>query len=228
MRASPPGPPLPDFASYCAAWQRLHAGYDLATGSAWVRGWLRLQYRLAGPFATVGVGPSALTSLTVVLAGASLAAAAAGGRWALGAAALVMLSAVGDGLDGAVAVLTDRVTSWGYVLDSMVDRVNELLFLAALAALGAALPLVIACAVVMFLLEYVRARGGSAGQGEITAITVGERPNRIICCVLGMAAAGAAPAAAGQAAGVAVAVLAALSLIGLVQLVVAVRRQLRG
>src|SRR5688500_12603320 len=125
MRPFPADRPLPDFASYCAAWGRLHAGYDPATGSAWVQWWLRVQYRLARPLAAAGVSPSLLTAASAVLAAGSVGSAAAGGRWPLVAAGLVVLSGVGDGRDGAVAILSDRVTAWGYVLDSVVDRVSE-------------------------------------------------------------------------------------------------------
>lgn len=220
--------PVPDFASYCAAWADLHAGYDVEAGSPWVRRWLRLQYRLGRPLAAAGVSPSLLTAGTVVLAGGSVAAASAGGRWPLLAAGLVVLSGIGDGLDGAVAVLSDRVTAWGYVLDSAVDRINEVLFLGALAAVGAAWPLVAVCAGLVFMLEYLRARAGNAGVGEVAAITVGERPNRIVLCALGLVGAGAMPVLAVEMANGAAGVLAVLSAIGLVQMVVAVRRQLGG
>lgn len=228
MRTERTDRPLPDFASYCAAWSSLHAGYDVATGSGWVRGWLRMQYRLARPLAAAGVSPALLTAATVLLGAGAVGAAAAGDRWSLVAAGLVVAAGVGDGLDGAVAVLSDRVTAWGYVLDSTVDRVNELLFLAALAAVGAAWPLIVVCATLIFLLEYVRARAANAGKGEVTAITVGERPNRVVWCALGLAGAGAAPWWAAPIANGAAGVLAVLSLIGLVQLVAAARRQLGG
>ena len=226
MRTPRTGRPLPDFASYCAAWSGLHAGYDVAAGSAWVRGCLRMQYRLARPLAAAGVSPALLTAGTALLGAGAVAAAMAGGRWPLVAAGLVAAAGVGDGLDGAVAVLSDRVTAWGYVLDSAADRVVELLFLVALAAVGAAWSWVAVCAALIFLLEYVRARAGNAGAGEVTAITVGERPNRVVFCALGLAGAGAVPAFAALIANGAVAALAVLSLIGLVQLVLAVRRQL--
>jgi hypothetical protein len=36
-----------------------------------------------------------------------------------------VLSNLGDPLDGCLAALTDRATGFGYVLDSVVDRINE-------------------------------------------------------------------------------------------------------
>ena len=226
MRAPRPGPSLLDFTAYVEGWRRLHAGYDVANGSAWVRGWLRLQYRLARPLAVAGVSPSAVTGLTALLAAGAAAGAALGGRWPLLGALLVVLSGVGDGLDGAVAVLSHRATAWGYVLDSLVDRINELLLIAALVAVGGAPLVAVHCAVLVFLLEYLRARAGNAGHGEITAITVAERPNRVIGVALGLAGAGVSPALAAQVATAALGLLAALSAIGLVQLVIAARRQL--
>ena len=53
------------------------------------------------------------------------------------AVVLVVVSGLLDGLDGAVAVLTDRATRWGHVLDSLVDRCSDGLYLVALWLVGA-------------------------------------------------------------------------------------------
>ena len=58
--------------------------------------------------------------------------AALGGRWPLLAAVLVVVVAVLDGVDGAVAQLTDTSTSWGRVVDQLVDRVGDLSMVAGL------------------------------------------------------------------------------------------------
>ena len=77
------------------------------------------------------------------------------------------------------------------------------------------------------LLEYVRARAGNAGAAHVAVITVGERPQRVICCAIAVGLAGLVPGRASAAAGGSVVILLALTAIGLTQLAVAVRRMLR-
>ena len=40
---------------------------------------------------------------------------------------LVFVSGIVDNLDRAVAVMSGRTTRWGYVLDSVVDRIADVL-----------------------------------------------------------------------------------------------------
>ena len=206
-------------------WSQVHGGYD-PSHSVWVRGWLAGVYRLARPLARLGVNPNVLTAWTAWLAMAVLLAAAAGGRWRMLAGWLLVVSGLFDSLDGAVAVLTHRTSRWGYVLDSMVDRLNEIIFVAAVVVVGAPPALGVACGAMVVLLEYLRARGSNAGGGDIGTITVGERPNRVALCAVGIHFSGvfldSAPAIATASLGL----LTILSLAGLAQLLVAVRRQL--
>lgn len=215
---------VPPLAGYLDRWQAVHGGYDPRTGSIWVRAWLAGVYRLARPLARTGVAPDVLTAWTLWLSAAALTAAAAGGGWVMAAGWLVVGGGIGDSLDGAVAVLTDRATRWGYVLDSVVDRINDVMYVAAVVVAGAPVWLGVVCAVSLFTLEYLRARGGNAGAGEIGTITVGERPNRVALCAVGLYFGGAFEAL--PVATAALALLAVLTLVGLGQLGFAVRRQL--
>lgn len=208
-------------------WSELHAGYD-PRGNRWVHGWLRLVEVAAGPLARRGVQPDAITLWTAWLAVAAVVAALPGGRWPLLAGLLVVAAALADGLDGAVAALTGRATAWGAVLDSALDRVGDALFVVAVWVLGAPGWLAVTAGGLGGLHEYVRARASASGMQGIGAVTVAERPTRVICCAAGLLGAGAVPAYARQAATVALAALAALSLAGLVHLTVRVRRSLRG
>ena len=221
-----PAQPVVGLQDYYDRWAQLHGGYD-PRGSVWVRGWLRGVHRVGRPLARAGLAPDVLTLWTLWLAGAVYVAAAAGGRWALVAGVLAVASGFADNLDGCVAALTGRATAWGYVLDSLADRVADLALLAAVVAAGAPAPLAVGCAVALLLLEYLRARAGNAGAGDVAAVTVGERPNRVIFCALALLGAGVVPARAGLLATVALAVLTLLSGAGFVQLLVAVRRRLR-
>ncbi len=226
LTAARPAGPVPDRDGYFDRWAATHGGFD-PRGNRWAGGWLTVAYGLARPLARWGVKPDVLTVWTVLIAGVVAALATEGGRWPVAAGVLVVTSGLGDAVDGAVAVLTDRTTRWGYVLDSLVDRVNDLLYVAAVWLIGAPAWLVAGTAVGILLLEYVRARGNNAGAGEIGVVTVGERPSRVIACAVTLLAAGVAPAASAEIAAAGLGVLAALTLVGLAQILVAVHRALR-
>lgn len=221
----PPRHGLLDRDGYLSRWSALHGGYDARTALPVVRVWLGLVHACARPLARAGTHPDVLTLASLWAALAVLAAAEAGGRWAFAGAAVLVLSGLLDALDGAVAVLTGRTTRWGYVLDSTVDRLSDVALLMAAVALGAPLTLGVAVVVGAFLLEYVRARAGNAG-GDVVTVTVAERPVRVGLVVIGLLAAGASPGHAAALVTAALAVLAVLTAGGLVQLLVAVRRQL--
>lgn len=220
-----PAGPVPDLGGYLARWAPLHGGYD-PRGNRSLLLWLRLSYVLGRPLAARGVQPDVLTLLGIWSAAAVVVAAGAGGRWPLLAAGVLVASGLADALDGCVAVLTGRVTRWGYVLDSVVDRVADVVYLLALVVVGGSLPVAVAAGLALWLLEYLRARAGNAGVGEIEVVTLGERPTRVILCAVGLVLAGQFP---DRAAGLATGALAALTAVGAValgQLTVAVRRRL--
>lgn len=216
---------VPDRATYFATWSVLHGGLD-ATRTTLVRGWLTVVYRLARPLARAGVAPVLLTAWGVVAGTLAVALADLGGRWPLAAAAVVVVSGLLDGVDGAVAVLTDRATRLGYVLDSVADRVVDGLYLAALWRLGAPAGACVAAGAALGLLEYTRARAGSAGMREIGVVTVGERPTRLIVTVLALGCAGAYAGRLATLAGLGAWATFVVSVAGLAQLLVAVRRRL--
>lgn len=194
---------------HVAQWSALHGDLE---PSPLVRRWLGLVLRVARPVAGTGVHPDVLTLL-----GPALALPALGARgWS--AATLVLLSGLLDGIDGSVAVLQGRATRWGYVLDSLADRVADGLVLLVLVTHGADPRLAVACGAAVALLEYARARAGNAGGDEVGAITVGERPVRVLLPAAGLLLGLAQPA---------LVVLTALTAVALVQLLVAVRHDLR-
>ena len=123
---------LADLDGYLAQWSALHG----LQPHGLVRTWLTLTYTLAGPLARLRVPPNALTLLGLVTAGLAAPLARAGGRWALLAAVAIVLSGLLDNLDGAVAVLTGRVTAWGSLLDSVTDRLSDLAYVVALLVLA--------------------------------------------------------------------------------------------
>lgn len=210
-----------DFPAYLDRWSAAHGGYDPAA-SVWSRSWLRAVYALAAPLARAGVRPHAVTVAGVVACGLAPVAAWAG----LVPLAAVAVAASGllDSLDGAVAVLRDRVTAFGYVLDSVADRVGEALYLWALWLLGAPGWVCVVAGALAWLLEYVRARAVGAGLGDIVVVTVWERATRIAVTAAGLLVTAVLPVAATVTAGVWV----LLGLVGSGQLLVGVRRRLPG
>ncbi len=217
---------IPDREGYFDRWSVLHGGYDPRTGNPWLRGWLTMVYTIARPLARRGVQPNLLTISSTWLAAAVFLPAEAGGRWAILAGVILVLSGLFDTLDGCVAVLEGRATRWGYVLDSAVDRVNDAIYLAAVVSVGAPLKLAVACGFLFFFLEYVRARAGNAGGDEVGRITIAERANRVIFLSASILFGGVFLGYRELIATTGMALITALTVVGIGQLLVVVRRQL--
>ena len=219
------GRELPDREGYVRRWSELHGGVP---PDGLVGGYLRVVYVLARPLARLGLPPDAVTAGGLLVAGAALVPAAAGGRWLLLAVAVVVVAAVLDGLDGAVAVLTGRVTAWGHLLDSVCDRVADACFVGTLWLAGAPGEVCVAGGALAWLQEYLRARAAAGGMTEVGVVTVSERPTRVIVTAMFLLGAGLFPAAAGTWATLGAMAWATLGAVGLLQLVLVARRRLRG
>jgi phosphatidylglycerophosphate synthase len=216
---------------YAARWAALHGGFDPRTAGAVVGGWLRLAYGVGALLGRWRVPPTAVTAVGLLLCLGVPFAARYGPVGLLVGAGLVLLASVADSVDGAVAVVTDRVTRLGYVYDSAADRLGEACWLAAFWVAGVPGPMVVAAGGLSWLHEYVRARAVSAGMREIGAVTLGERPTRVSATVVALLLAGVAGLIQRDlAAGTMTVVLAGwllLAALGFVQLLAAVRRTLR-
>ena len=171
---------------YLAAWSRWHGG--TGTESALVRGWLSMAWALARPLA--GLPPILATALGLLVAAAAVLPAWAGSSWLLLAGVLVGLSGLLDSLDGALAIGTGRASRRGFVLDSVVDRLTEAAYAGALWVAGAPGWLAVAFGALCWLPDYLRARAGQAGVRETGAISVWERPTRVVMTGLTLAGAG--------------------------------------
>jgi CDP-diacylglycerol--glycerol-3-phosphate 3-phosphatidyltransferase len=205
------------FAAFLDEWSALHGGH---VPRGVTRHWLSLVYAAARPLAAARVDPFLVTVLALAGAGGVVAVA----RWPLAALVLVVVSGLLDNLDGAVAILRSRVSRLGFVVDSAVDRLADGLFLVGLWRLGAPAAWCVAAGAAVWLLEYLRARAGNAGMGDIGVVTVGERPTRVIVTAAAFAT---APVVGHERAAVAGAVaVLGLGVVGLVQLSVVVRRRL--
>jgi hypothetical protein len=150
-------------------WAARHPGYDVGKGL--LSRWLRVMWWLARPLVAARVPPDVVT-----FAGGVLAVAAAGSRPGR-ASTLLIASAVADGLDGAVAIVTDTSTAHGTMLDHACDRVGDVAAGIVLCRAGAPRVLVIP-AIVLSLVQETRLR-------RIPVVTVNERPTRIVCAAVG-------------------------------------------
>nr|WP_221376156.1 CDP-alcohol phosphatidyltransferase family protein [Actinoplanes polyasparticus] len=209
---------------YAGAWSRLHGGFDPREANFLVRGWVRIAYAVGSWLGRHRVGPMAVTTaglLICFLVPASVVLLDRPGI--LLAAVLVLVAALADGLDGAVAVLTGRTTRLGYVYDSVADRLGELAWLVAFWLAGAPGWLAVTAGAASWLQEYARARATAAGMSEIGVVTVAERPTRVLVAIFGLLAAFAyAPLITA-----ATAVWLALAAVAGLQLLIAIRRALR-
>jgi CDP-diacylglycerol--glycerol-3-phosphate 3-phosphatidyltransferase len=211
--------------TYLQQWSTLHGG---ARPTGVVGGWLRIVHVVASPLARWRVPPDAVTLLGLLIA-CTAPLLASLGRWGVLAAALVIaLSGLVDSLDGAVAVMTGRTSRWGAVLDAVADRISDAAFVATLWVVGAPAPVCVAAVALCWLQEYARARAGGAGMTEVGVLTVNERPTRVIVVVMSLLATVARPDDDPGWATLGAWALVGLGVIGLVQLLVVIRRTLGG
>jgi phosphatidylglycerophosphate synthase len=216
---------------YADTWARLHGGFDPRQATPVVQGWLRLTYGIGSALSRVRMPPSAVTLVGVVLCVFVPLAATGSPSGPFTAAVFVLLAAIADSVDGAIAVAAGRSSRLGYVYDSLADRVGEAAWLVAFWLVGAPGLVVATAGALSWLHEYLRARAVSAGMREIGAVTVGERPTRVAIAAVGLVLAGLAGLIERDfAPGVitlAAAVWVLLAAFGLAQLLTAVRRALR-
>lgn len=139
-------------------------------------GWLRFVWALARPLAWLRVPPTAVTVLGVVLAAGAVVLA---GPLPWAAAAAVLLAALCDGVDGAVAVVADRATRGGALADAVADRATDIAFALVLWRCGAPLWAAVGAAALAVEVDLVR-----RWVRRPATITVAERPTFTICAVL--------------------------------------------
>ncbi len=193
-----------------AGWSALHHGID-ASRVPLLRGWLLLMWRLARPLVRLGVPPLAVTVVGAVLAIDAVLLASSEPWVTFG---LVLASALCDGLDGAVALLSRQASARGSFADKLADRVADSCFALVLWRCGAPLWLAAVAGSLSLLHELIRA----ARRGLMLArLTVAERPTRVICTLLAAASAGVSTAAWPPA--LCAAVWASLGVVGLGQLI---------
>ncbi|WP_157546006.1 CDP-alcohol phosphatidyltransferase family protein [Mycobacterium sp. IS-1742] len=218
-----PRPPADD-----DGWSALHDG---VRPSGVARGWLRMVGALAtGP--VLRVPPDLLSAAGVLALAGALAVvvwgSVAGAGWLWLAVPLIVGAGVLDTLDGAVALRTGRARPLGAIVDAVADRIGDVLLGGVLLALGAPPGWVAAAVVLVLLHEYIRSRAQAVGMPGVGAVTVAERPTRLIVVALAAGGAAALPAGLpllGWGWGTTFAITwTVIGAVGMVQLAVGVRR----
>ena len=155
---------------FFSIWRRLHGDANI---SGIVKGWLSISYVVVKPLSKARVTPNILTIFGLLFG--VLLYANAETFWA---PALLVLSLICDGIDGSLAIVTNKSTKWGAILDSTVDRLTEIFWVLALYKIGADLKLLIIVLLAASVQEYVRARAAGLGVSEVGIVTFAERPVR--------------------------------------------------
>jgi CDP-diacylglycerol--glycerol-3-phosphate 3-phosphatidyltransferase len=168
-------------------WQAHHSGVAVDR-NIWVKGWLKAIVTPAKVLAKLKVAPSFLTFVGLIFAGLTIWVSSFGlSRSGLVVCAfLVFASSYFDGLDGAVAILRDRVSTFGSKLDRAADRLTEIAWVIMLALFGCPDWLAIAALLVTWGYEFLRWR---RSKKALLPVTVGERPVRVVLTVMFLIAA---------------------------------------
>lgn len=155
---------------FFSTWSSLHGQ---ARVSGIVKWWLNISYFIVRPLAKLRVTPNGLTVLGLVFG--VLLYLNSNSLWAL---LFLILSLLSDGLDGSMAIVTQKFSKWGAMLDSVTDRVTEVFWVLALYSIGVNIKILIAAFLFSFVQEYLRARAGGVGVNEVGVVTFAERPVR--------------------------------------------------
>jgi len=164
---------------YFAAWSELHGGVD-PHHSVWLRGYLSTLYPVMTVLAQLRMSPNAMTVLGGITMNVLIVWQAS--TWSMLLALLMLLALFVDALDGALAIATKKSSHFGAVLDTVMDRANEIVLVAVLAAALSRTHIYLALIAVSvtLLLEYVRTKATSLTSAASGFVTVWERPTRVL------------------------------------------------
>lgn len=157
-------------ADFFAVWSKTHGDAEI---KGIVRAWLKISYRFCNFLLRLHLTPNSLTYSALFLAVGFIATIE--NHWAI---LFLVLSLAADGLDGTLAMISNRVTKWGATLDAVVDRTVEIFWVIGLFLIGGDIKVLLLAAITAFTQEYLRARAGGLGVNQIGVITPAERPVR--------------------------------------------------
>jgi CDP-diacylglycerol--glycerol-3-phosphate 3-phosphatidyltransferase len=144
----------------------------------------RVMEKVAHPLVSAGISPNHITVFGMLLSLAAGVLFAAGSIFWGGM--LLWASALMDPIDGTVARLSGKVSRFGALLDSTLDRYSELFVFFGLMVYfknGRMLIVVMLALMGSIMVSYVKARAESLGQKEFRGLM--QRPERIILLIAG-------------------------------------------
>lgn len=155
---------------YLSTWSKLHGDAEIR---GIVRAWLAISYVTCRPLVVLRVSPNLVTLSSLALAVGYLWQIKS--PWAI---VLLTLSLALDGIDGTLAIMRSKISSFGALLDALMDRIVESLWIYGLFLLGVSWQILAIVWVASFIQEYMRARAGGLGESGIGIVTFAERPVR--------------------------------------------------
>ena len=152
------------------SWSAMHGGAEIA---GIVRAWLTISFWITRPMVILRISPNLLSIFSIISAVAFLTVIES--NWSI---FFLVVSLLFDGIDGTVAILTNKSSRFGAVIDSVADRIVEAIWAYGFYLLGAPWQIVLAAWTAAFIQEYLRARAGGLGVSEVIKVTWAERPIR--------------------------------------------------
>jgi archaetidylinositol phosphate synthase len=133
---------------------------------------------VASSLAALGISPNQLTVIGLMVS--ILSAYVFFLSYPLWGGILLLFAGFFDIIDGAVARITGKVTKWGGVLDSILDRYSDLIIIGAIILSGLCAPLWGVIAIIgSVMVSYIRARGEVEGV-NMSSVGLMERAERMV------------------------------------------------
>jgi archaetidylinositol phosphate synthase len=133
---------------------------------------------LASSVASLALSPNQITAIGLIVS--VLAACIFYLSLQLWGGMLLLIAGFFDIIDGAVARITGKVTRWGGVLDSILDRYSDLIIIGAILLAGLCDPLWGVIAMIgSVMVSYIRARGEVEGV-NMSSVGLMERAERMV------------------------------------------------
>jgi len=151
-------------------WSRLHGNAPI---SGVVKAWLSISFIMARVLCKLKISANLLTfsgllfAVLLYLFGKEV--------WS---PIFLVLSLLADGIDGSMAIISGRASKFGSLLDSVVDRISEALWVLVLYKIGIDQEVLLLIVITAFIQEYLRSRSGGLGLTDIGIVTIAERPVR--------------------------------------------------
>lgn len=167
---------------YLTAWSRIHGFTEGQEVAGIARGYLSMNFYCVQPLVIMRASPNIVTLFAPLLAAGALLV---DNQWLI--ALLILASLMVDGFDGAVAIIRAKSSTLGAVWDGIVDRVTEVLWLAALYYAGISPAVLLVIWVLVATQEYGRAKLTHIAGNVLGVVTVCERPVRGLLVACGFA-----------------------------------------